>query len=83
MMNIKKTKISKNIFNRDIEKNFSYQYTSQKKLSNLVAGKIQSDGILFFLKKLGSKKVIDLGCGDGTYTRILSKKLNKTYYLCI
>ena len=76
-MNKKKTKIAKNIFNTDIEKNFSYQYTSQKKLSNLVAGKIQSDEILFFLKKLGSKKVIDLGCGDGTYTKILFKKFNK------
>jgi 2-polyprenyl-3-methyl-5-hydroxy-6-metoxy-1,4-benzoquinol methylase len=75
-MNKKNNKIAKNIFNKDIEKNYSYQYTSQTKLSNLVAGRIQTDQILYFLKNLRSKKVIDLGCGDGTYTKILSKKLN-------
>jgi|694.fasta_scaffold67834_8 2-polyprenyl-3-methyl-5-hydroxy-6-metoxy-1,4-benzoquinol methylase len=69
-------KIAKNIFNKDIEKYHGYLYTTQNKLSSLVAGRIQTDEILYFLKNLRSKKLIDLGCGDGTYTKILSKKLN-------
>jgi 2-polyprenyl-3-methyl-5-hydroxy-6-metoxy-1,4-benzoquinol methylase len=67
---------AKNIFNNDIKKNGGYYYNCQKILSNFIAGKIETDQIVFFVKNLQSKNIVDLGCGDGTYTKILLKNCN-------
>jgi 2-polyprenyl-3-methyl-5-hydroxy-6-metoxy-1,4-benzoquinol methylase len=65
---------AKKIFNNDIKKNLSYYYNCQKTLSNFIAGKIETDQIVFVIKNLRSKNICDLGCGDGLYTKILLKK---------
>ena len=54
-------------FNRDIEANAGYLYTTNARLSSRLANRRLTDAALAIINMSG-KRVIDVGCGDGTYT---------------
>lgn len=56
-----------NTFNQDVNANQGYLYTTNAQLSSIVANKRLSD-IALQLAPFEGKKVVDIGCGDGTYT---------------
>jgi SAM-dependent methyltransferase len=55
------------IFNRDIQELGGYRYTSLQKLSCRLSNERMSRAVREMLDLKG-KDVLDLGCGDGTYT---------------
>lgn len=59
-----------NEFNKDIEKKGRYIYTNFQEYSFFRATKRQSDELNKLLKKISKKKIkiLDVGCGDGTFT---------------
>lgn len=67
-------RIEKNIskFDQDILDFSGYKYTTTKQLSSKFANKRITDEILNITNIL-NKDVIDIGCGDGTYTEELIK----------
>jgi SAM-dependent methyltransferase len=54
-------------FCEDVAEHGGYVYTTNGALSGRIANKRQSDAI-FEIVDLHRKRVIDIGCGDGTYT---------------
>lgn len=54
-------------FNRDVARNEGYLYSATDKLSCVLANRRISDAVLG-MEDLRGKRVIDIGCGDGTYT---------------
>lgn len=66
---IKSKAVEKNIqkFSSDTRKFGGYEYTSNEKLSSQVANEYQTLNTLKFVK-IKNKTVVDIGCGDGTYT---------------
>ena len=54
-------------FNRDVAANDGYLYTTQARLSSIMANRRLTDAALGIVDWRG-KRVIDIGCGDGTYT---------------
>lgn len=66
MENIRKKK-NIAVFNNDIKKEGSYNYTKSKKLSAKLANARISRGIATAINFNGMR-VLDMGCGDGTYT---------------
>lgn len=62
------------IFDEDVEKYGSYKYTSSNNYSAKVANKNISDSIMN-IYDLNSKSILDVGCGDGTYTVELINKI--------
>lgn len=54
-------------FNKDVEVNAGYCYTTAAKLSSRLANRRQSEAVEQ-ITNLTGKRVIDVGCGDGTYT---------------
>ena len=54
-------------FNRDVARNEGYLYSATDKLSCVLANRRISDAILG-IEDLRGKRVLDIGCGDGTYT---------------
>jgi len=69
--------IKKNVneFNKDVEGNKGYKYTTNASFSSIVSNKRMNEEVR---KKINRniKTLIDIGCGDGTYTNDL-KMLNK------
>ena len=65
-------------FNKDIEKHGRYQYTNFNKYSAYIATKKQSEELIKLLKEYTGKNIsiLDVGCGDGTFTFELFKKVN-------
>jgi len=55
------------VFNSDAEKNGGYLYTTNAPLSAHLANRRITDAVLETVS-LEGKRVLDLGCGDGTYT---------------
>ncbi len=55
-------------FNKDTKKLGGYVYTKNQKLSSIVANLHQTE-ITLKLVKIKGKNIIDVGCGDGTYTQ--------------
>ena len=56
-----------NEFNKDVEANAGYLYSTGAKLSSRIANKRLSDAVRQSVSLTG-KRVIDVGCGDGVYT---------------
>lgn len=54
-------------FNRDVERNAGYLYTTNASLSSHLANRRLTDATLATVD-FRAKRVIDIGCGDGTYT---------------
>jgi ubiquinone/menaquinone biosynthesis C-methylase UbiE len=54
-------------FNRDVVDNDGYLYTTQARLSSVMANRRLTEAALGMTEWNG-KRVIDIGCGDGTYT---------------
>ena len=75
-----KRKKEKNIhtFNEDIESTGKYQYTDFKKFSAYIATKRQSEELIKLLKENTKENVniLDVGCGDGTFTFEIFEKVN-------
>jgi ubiquinone/menaquinone biosynthesis C-methylase UbiE len=57
-------------FNRDVEANRGYLYTTHARLSSRLANRRLTQATLD-LTSLAGKHLVDIGCGDGTYTRAL------------
>src|SRR5689334_2865999 len=55
-------------FSKDTKKMGGYVYTSNGKLSSQLANEYQTKTTLSLVRIKG-KRVIDVGCGDGTYTQ--------------
>lgn len=66
---MKGVSLEKNIasFNQDVEKFKSYAYTTTNRFSSIVANSRISK-IITDLVNIEGKDVIDIGCGDGTYS---------------
>ena len=54
-------------FGRDVAKNAGYLYTTNAQLSGQLANRRLTDATLAMVNLRG-KRVVDIGCGDGTYT---------------
>jgi SAM-dependent methyltransferase len=70
--------IKKNVseFNSDVLENGGYRYTQNAPYSSIVSNKRITDETEFILRKIANvKSVIDIGCGDGTYTAELKQRL--------
>lgn len=65
------------VFDEDVKKFGSYAYTQNDCYSAIVANKRQTDETIAFLKTYfkNNISILDLGCGDGTYTIELYKKI--------
>ena len=61
-------------FNADVKENDGYKYTTNASYSSYVANLRQTDATVAAIPS-GAKTVIDIGCGDGTYTHELSVRL--------
>lgn len=55
------------VFNHDVQKNAGYLYTGKERLSARLANNRISKAI-FSITELKGKNIIDIGCGDGTYS---------------
>jgi len=77
-MRIKKSDSEKNIreFNKDINNAGGYLYTNDRIISATLATERQTKEIINFLNKYLNKNIhiLDVGCGDGTYTFELFKR---------
>jgi SAM-dependent methyltransferase len=56
-----------NAFNNDAASNAGYQYTQGASASSIIANRRLSDAVLASAD-FRDKRVLDVGCGDGTYT---------------
>ena len=65
--------MNSNPFDHDMTLNGGYLYTRTERLSSRVANQRLTNHTISTLD-LKNKKVIDIGCGDGVYTRALSEK---------
>jgi len=60
-------------FDRDVELNEGYRYTTNAPLSSRLANDRLTDATLD-LVPLSGRSLIDVGCGDGTYTADLARR---------
>lgn len=71
-----------NKFNKDIKENNGYQYTTNANFSSIVSNKRITDEISKLISA-NTETIIDIGCGDGTYTNELSRFFKNTIFLGI
>lgn len=67
-------------FNRDVATNHGYRYTTNSSLSSNIANQRLTKATLTLLPPR-SKKLIDIGCGDGTYTHEVFRLSNCQFML--
>ncbi|OGS11158.1 MAG: hypothetical protein A2285_04220 [Elusimicrobia bacterium RIFOXYA12_FULL_57_11] len=65
MQNMDKSSIA--AFNKDVLSNKGYLYTTNDRLSSKIANRRLTDVVLECVD-LKNRRVLDIGCGDGTYT---------------
>lgn len=56
------------VFNRDAASNEGYLYTTNIRLSSQMATRRTAD-IILGLERFAGRRVLDIGCGDGSFTR--------------
>lgn len=59
-------------FNSDVKENNGYKYTTNAPFSSIVSNKRITEATIKFIP-INSKTIIDIGCGDGSYTNALKK----------
>jgi len=64
------------VFNSDVESNEGYKYTTNAMFSSVVANKRITDAINELIPEK-TNTIIDIGCGDGTYTHEIKKANSK------
>ncbi|MBF0504446.1 MAG: class I SAM-dependent methyltransferase [Candidatus Omnitrophica bacterium] len=64
---MKQKQSSAEIFNQDVNSNSGYKYTTKASLSSELAN-LRLTLATLEICDLNGKKVVDIGCGDGTYT---------------
>lgn len=69
-------------FDADVEAYGGYQYAQPSRRSAVVANRRFSD-IIVGSVDLDGKRVVDVGCGDGTYTRVLRRETGASHILGI
>ena len=57
-------------FNHDVKENDGYKYTTNAPFSSIVANRRMTEATIAFIPK-DTKSILDIGCGDGTYTNYL------------
>jgi len=76
MIKIEKKNVKE--FNQDVVKYGGYQYTTNGRFSSYIANLRLTDatsyGISKFTQNMSGAKVLDIGCGDGSYTKELSNR---------
>jgi ubiquinone/menaquinone biosynthesis C-methylase UbiE len=65
-MNRQSVEHNSSVFNRDVQANAGYLYTSER-LSSQLVGRHTTD-VLLSLVSFRGQRVLDIGCGDGAYT---------------
>lgn len=70
LLNVTKANVNK--FNKDVEENEGYLYTTNAKYSSIVANQRITE-VANELIPNNIKTLIDIGCGDGTYTSTIKK----------
>lgn len=61
-------------FNDDVRENKGYRYTTNASFSSIVANRRMTEATIEVLPK-DARRILDVGCGDGTYTRALKESL--------
>ena len=61
-----------NVFNSDVAENKGYRYTNNAPFSSVVANLRQTQETLKLIDS-DAKTLVDIGCGDGTYTAEIAK----------
>ncbi|MBE2287998.1 MAG: methyltransferase domain-containing protein [Chitinophagaceae bacterium] len=61
-----------NVFNSDVAENKGYRYTNNAPFSSVVANLRQTQETLKLIDS-DAKTLVDIGCGDGTYTEEIAK----------
>ena len=61
-------------FNNDVIANGGYRYTTNASYSSVVANQRMTEATIVRIHK-GVRSLIDIGCGDGTYTAELARRL--------
>lgn len=56
------------VFNRDVENNCGYRYTTNIGLSSRLATSNSFHSVTYYAESVAGKNLIDIGCGDGFYT---------------
>lgn len=73
---INKTKHNVAEFNSDVNKYGGYQYSSTSRYSSVVSNKRLNDATTEIVRSVRDvKSILDAGCGDGTYTADLKRRL--------
>jgi ubiquinone/menaquinone biosynthesis C-methylase UbiE len=67
-------------FNRDVDENGGYRYTTN---TGIAARHVHAkmDRELWQMANLAGKRVVDIGCGDGTHTRTLYETCKTAYVM--
>ena len=76
---MKTQKQNVNEFNIDIRKNKGYKYTTNAKYSSLVSNNRITNATEQLIP-MNTASIIDIGCGDGTYTCILKEKFKNIQF---
>jgi ubiquinone/menaquinone biosynthesis C-methylase UbiE len=74
-----KSSLKQNVaaFDSDVSENGGYRYTSNAPFSSIVSNRRLTEETFARISRLGDviKRVIDIGCGDGTFTSELAERL--------
>jgi 2-polyprenyl-3-methyl-5-hydroxy-6-metoxy-1,4-benzoquinol methylase len=64
-------------FDYDVRENGGYRYTSNASFSSIVSNKRLTDKTEEVIRSMGGaiKTILDIGCGDGTFTQELAQKI--------
>jgi len=76
---MKTQKQNVNEFNIDVKKNNGYKYTTNAKYSSVVSNNRITNATEQLIP-INTATIIDIGCGDGTYTSVLKEKFKNVQF---